>query len=276
VTITRIVSGNFSIIPVREGRPFMFGRKSTQRWFFESSVHVEAVSRLLYLIESKAGLALVHGADGAGRTLLLQQLRAELLSQQVYTLLLNVSGLDADGLLLQIAGGLNIVVEPSTVCRAELVQRIRDELLGRAQCRLQTTILLDDLHRSFSEVTPVVQFLSGINAQAEGMVNVVGSSISPRISGLQSGMLLSIPLGPLSVDESFQFVVAFLKDHANQVPSVDISAVRAVTELAGRLPAQLLRVCHLLTVVAETSPHLQIDAAVVRDIISEVSPRAVA
>lgn len=55
----------------------MFGQKKQTAWFFDSAVHLEAVSRLLYLIEVGEPFGVICGPDGSGRTRFLR-LREEI------------------------------------------------------------------------------------------------------------------------------------------------------------------------------------------------------
>lgn len=255
----------------------MFGRKSTPDWFFETSVHEEAISRLLYLIESRSAQALVNGPDGSGRSLCLSRFTEELCRQtDVRPLLVNASGLDRDALLETIASGLAIPVGNSGGRRSDLILRVQEDLIGRAHCGLRTVILIDDVHRSFTDVVPVVQFLAGISSRAWNMVSVVSASGTARIQGLSGLSSLSIPLTPLSEEESIHFVAAFLSDHEERAGRIHASAIPAVVQLSGRLPAQLLQICRLLLVVGETSPDLRIDDQIVQQVVREVTRRAVA
>jgi type II secretory pathway predicted ATPase ExeA len=253
----------------------MFGRKNSQPWFFESSVYIEAISRLLYLVENQASLALVHGADGSGRTQLLQHLQRELRRMQISSCLVNVSGLDSDSLLQNVAGSLAIPISPAAN-RTELLFRLRDELLGRSHCGVRTVLMLDDIHRAYSDQLPAIQYLAALNSLSAGQVTVVLTSNTSRISGLQSATTLQVALPMLSPEESVEFVADFLNCQASPDALLPPTAIRAIAELSGRLPAQLVQVCSLLSVVRETSPELPIDERVVRDIIREINPRAVA
>jgi hypothetical protein len=125
----------------------MFGHQTQSEWFFDSSVHLEAVSRLLYLVESHEPLGLVQGPDGSGRSRVLGRLREELSRTGIMTVPLPLSGMDEESALWQLAEGLCARLRPS-MRRHELLSLVRDELSGRGRCGVQTVILLDDFHRA--------------------------------------------------------------------------------------------------------------------------------
>lgn len=253
----------------------MFGRKSVQPWFFESSVHTESLNRMLYLVESNARFGLLYGQDGTGRSHLLRQLQDELQRQHIPAVWLNAAAMDSDALLQHVAESLAIRTRAGSR-RSELMLKIREEFLGRAHCRVQTVVLIDDLHRAAADVSPAVQFLSAVGSQAEGLVSVMASSNRPSFGSMSDSAALSICLTRLSVTESIEFILDLL--HLQGVPStqIDPTAIAAIAELCGGLPARLVRICDLLKIVQTTSPELHIDDRIVHQFVREVTPRAVA
>ncbi|MCA9073097.1 MAG: hypothetical protein KDA84_29445, partial [Planctomycetaceae bacterium] len=51
-----------------------FANRLNQSAFFPSSVHEEALARLLYCVEQSKALAVLHGPRGCGKSQLLQTL----------------------------------------------------------------------------------------------------------------------------------------------------------------------------------------------------------
>ena len=72
----------------------MFGQATQSTWFFDSAVHLEAVCRLLYLVDSHEPFGVVYGPDGSGRTRVLSKLREELQRSGTVVLSLNLGGMD--------------------------------------------------------------------------------------------------------------------------------------------------------------------------------------
>ena len=142
----------------------MFGHQTQSEWFFDSSVHLEAVSRLLYLVESHEPLGLVQGPDGSGRSRVLGRLREELSRTGIMTVPLPLSGMDEESALWQLAEGLCARLRPS-MRRHELLSLVRDELSGRGRCGVQTVILLDDFHRA-AEDEPFTRGATSVGAFA--------------------------------------------------------------------------------------------------------------
>ncbi len=253
----------------------MFGRRIPARCLFESTVLTEALNRALYLIEARATFGLVHGPDGSGRTVLLRRLQEILHQRQVCTVFLNAAVLDADSLLCHIAAALG-AQDPSSGRRGELLLKIRDELSGRGASGVRTVFLLDDLHRTASDISAVVQYCTSACDDLSGMVTVVAASRTAGNRQISDTPTLDIQLTGLSMEESRDFVAHQLERYRSGGTRPDWSAIHAVSELAGGIPARLVRLCELLQVVQEASPEIPIDQHVVREVARQLIPRAVA
>ncbi|MGV2338443.1 MAG UNVERIFIED_CONTAM: hypothetical protein LVR18_31900 [Planctomycetaceae bacterium] len=75
----------------------MFGQKTQPTWFFRSSGHVEAVSRLMYLVESREPVGVITGPDGSGRSRVLERTALELQRTGESVVLMNLGGMEDDG-----------------------------------------------------------------------------------------------------------------------------------------------------------------------------------
>ena len=89
----------------------MFGLKKQTAWFFDSSVHLEAVSRLLYLIESGEAFGVISGPDGSGRTRILTRLREEIERTGKLVVSLNVAGLDENAALSELTSACHHLLD---------------------------------------------------------------------------------------------------------------------------------------------------------------------
>jgi general secretion pathway protein A len=248
----------------------MFGQKTQPAWFFDSSVHLEAVSRLLYLVENHEPLGVVLGPDGSGRTRVLSRLREELMRNGTQTVNLNLSGMDEEAALWQLTECLALRTRPS-MRRFELMSLLRDELAGRARCDVQTVILLDDLHRAIGDLNVVLRVLNSLNAQCRGMLTVVAASAKALPAEFAECSLVPIRLTELDTAESSDFVRSLIGQQVQEPSSVDESAVRAISITSVGNAARMSRLCSLLRVVHEASPETRITEETVYSLLTEFS-----
>lgn len=258
----------------------MFGQKKQTAWFFDSSVHQEAVSRLLYLIEVGEPFGVICGPDGSGRTRVLTRLRQEVERMGKLVVSLNVSGLDEDAAIAELTSSVSSSARRN-MARHEFVSLLRDEMTGRMHCGVHTVILIDDLHRAQTELESFLRVMTALNAGScdsgnQGKLTVIVTSDRPLANGLSLESLLQIRLSPLDAVESSDFVRSLVRRQNIPETLLDDSAVRAIYDLSRGNTARMTRVCELVAVLHETSPETQITSEIISAVMSELSPRAVA
>ncbi|MEJ7592708.1 MAG: ATP-binding protein [Planctomycetaceae bacterium] len=258
----------------------MFGQKRQTAWFFDSTVHLEAVSRLLYLIEVGEPFGVVCGPDGSGRTRILTRLREEIERAGKLVAALNVSGLDENAAIAELTASLSSSARRG-MARHELISLLRDEMAGRIHCGVHTVILIDDLHRAQSDLEFFLRVMTALNAAAsnaggQGKLTVIVASDRPLSTGLSLESLLQIRLSPLDSVESSDFVRSLARRYNIPAACIDDNAVRSIYDLSRGNTARMSRVCELISVLHETSPEIQITSEMISAVVSELSPRAVA
>lgn len=258
----------------------MFGQKRKTAWFFDSSIHLEAVSRLLYLIEVGEPFGVICGPDGSGRTRILTRLREEIERTGKLVVALNVAGMDENSALAELTSSLSSSARRS-MARHELVSLLRDEMAGRMHCGMHTVILIDDLHRAQTDLESLLRVMTALNAGSRnaggaGRLTVIVASDRPVANGLSLESLLQIRLSPLDSTESSDFVRSLARRHDIPAACMDDNAVRAIYDLSRGNTARMSRVCELIAVLHESSPETPITSEMISVVVNELSPRAVA
>ncbi|MCA9035354.1 MAG: ATP-binding protein [Planctomycetaceae bacterium] len=253
----------------------MFGRKVETPEFLETPTHVEALNRLLYLVESGTTMALIQGQTGSGRTVVLAKLKQILTRQQFSCPMVNVAGMDAETLFWHIASVFSLPAASQQNKAATLIS-IRDEILGRAHCGLKTLLILDDLDHGFGDFQGAIRYLAAVAAQTEGMFSIVMAASTLPTGGLIDDAELRVELPRLSRAESAAFAMKMLGALTENGQSLTQNALEEITSLAQGLPARLTQLCNVLHVVHETTPDLAIDEHIVRELALEVGLRSAA
>ncbi len=246
----------------------MFGQKTQPEWFFDSSIHLEAVSRLLYLVENREPLGLIQGSDGSGRSKVLSRLREELSRTGAMSIAINLSGMDEESALWQVADSLGTRTRAS-MRRHEILALIRDELTGRARCGVQTVLLLDDYHRAVGDLSIFMRVLIAFSTQCQGMLCSVVASDRSLPGEFSSYSLVPIRLSELDSAESSDFVRTLIGQQSAQPSRIDESAVRAISATSIGNAAKMSRICALLRVVQEASPETRITEETIYSLLSE-------
>ncbi|MDG1896239.1 MAG: ATP-binding protein [Fuerstiella sp.] len=246
----------------------MFGQAIEKSWFFSSSVHTEAVSRLLFVAEQGEAFVFLQGEHGFGKSTLLKQVQAECSRYGHSTVLINLAALDQTAFLWHLCGGLSIVPRAEQ-SQTQLMTAVRDELVGRSLCNHQTVILLDDFTRTAEDVAPIIDFLSSINQQTDGAVSVIAAAESVTSPELQRLSALKVHLRRLTDADSHAFALEFLGFLAVPEDAVANDAVDAIIARSEGSAAHLTRLCRLVSVAVEATPDLVIDANVLTILTEE-------
>ncbi|MEO2013280.1 MAG: ATP-binding protein [Fuerstiella sp.] len=246
----------------------MFGQAIEKSWFFSSSVHTEAVSRLLYVAEQGEPFVFLQGDHGCGKSTLLKQVQAECTRYGHSTVLINLAALDQPAFLWHLCGGLSIVPRAEQ-SQTQLMSAIRDELVGRSLCSHRTVILLDDFTRAAEDVAPIIDFLSAINQQTDGAVSVIAAGEFVTSPELQRLSALKVHLRRLTDADTSAFALEYLQFLAVPLEAVTSDAVAAIVERPHGSAAQLKRLCQLISVAVEATPNLVIDAEVLTVLTEE-------
>ncbi len=246
----------------------MFGQTPGPSWNFESPAHTEALNRLLYVAEQGEPFVLLLGERGTGKSTLLQQVQSECSRFGHSAILVNAAALDDVSFLWHLCGGLSIAPR-SEQSRTELLAAIRDEVAGRALCQHRTVLILDDLHRAAEDLSPIIQYLSGINSQTDGAISVIAASEPSPAATFSNQSALRVELTPLSAAESRQFASELLRMKTTTAAHVGSDALDAIAEFGQGSPARLARLCEMVSVAVTTNPDLRITANVVEVLTEE-------
>ncbi|MCA9050580.1 MAG: ATP-binding protein, partial [Planctomycetaceae bacterium] len=188
----------------------MFGQTPGKSLYFDTSVHTEAVNRLMYVVENGEPFVLLQGADGSGRTTVLEQVQDECRRYGHSVVLLSAAGTDRSVLLWNLCNALS--VPPQTgQSTGQLMASIRDEVIGRSVCRHRTAVLIDDISRCADDLTGTIDFLTSLSHRAEGWLSVVGAGCEMDDSPLAKRSVLRVTLSSLETPEARRFVARYLK-----------------------------------------------------------------
>src|SRR5215471_19354066 len=99
------------------------------RFFFESTVHRQAMAYLVYGLHHAEGFIIITGDVGAGKTILVDNLLSTISEDSFVTAKIVTSQLGGDDLLHMVAAGFGIAKEG--LGKGALLQRINDFALAQ-------------------------------------------------------------------------------------------------------------------------------------------------
>ncbi len=130
------------------------------RYYFPSSHHQEALTRLLYGVQARKGAVMLTGEIGCGKTLMSRALLQQLPADTYDTALIAAPAFEATHLLREILYQLGV---DSVGTGVDLLHRLNDRLLENYKRGLDTVLIIDEAQairdeRMFEEIRLMLNF----------------------------------------------------------------------------------------------------------------------
>jgi len=191
-------------------RPFQLTPDA--RFFFESTVHRQAMAYLVYGLHRAEGFMIITGEVGAGKTILVDNLLSTIDQSNFITAKIVTTRLAGDDLLHLVAGGFGIAEEG--LARGSLLQRITDFVRAQQRNGRRVLLIVDEAQNLSFEALEELRMLSNIVVDKTTAVQsfllaqpqfraILGS---PRLEQLRQRVTAAYHLGPLNEAETRAYV----------------------------------------------------------------------
>ena len=182
------------------------------RFFFESTVHRQAMAYLVYGLHHAEGFIIITGEVGAGKTILVENLLSTIDRNSFVTTKLVTTHLAGDDLLHLVAGGFGVATEG--LSKGPLLQRISDFALAQHRNGKRVLLIVDEAQNLSFEALEELRMLSNIvfdrtmvmQSFLLGQPQFRATLGSPRLEQLRQRVTAAYHLGPLNEAESKAYV----------------------------------------------------------------------
>src|ERR1700745_3208681 len=130
------------------------------RFFFESTVHRQAMAYLVYGLHHAEGFIIITGEVGAGKTILVDNLLSTIDQSNFIIAKIVTTQLAGDDLLHLVAGGFGIAKEG--LAKGSLLQRINDFALAQHRNNKRVLLIVDEAQNLSFEALEELRMLSNI------------------------------------------------------------------------------------------------------------------
>ncbi len=249
-----------------------FDSSAAPRFYYPSETHQATLLKLRYAVENRRGAALMAGASGLGKTLLVQSLFDELPEEYSPLVHLKFPQMSPVQLLAFLADELTGEASMDTAIDYNL-RRIEDALAKNADSGAHALVVIDEAHLlPDAGALETVRLLLNFEP-AWTMLLVAQPGLLPaldRMPQLEERFGVKCLLRRFTVDESISYI-----NHrmiASGAPDIDAifepSALEMIHQLSEGIPRRINRLCDLSLLIgfAEEQPRItsnQVDAVAV-------------
>lgn len=226
---------------------------------FQSQTYQSALLKMLYVIEQGHGAGMMVGGVGCGKSYLISQLAAELPPQFGPLIHVVYPQMTGEELLCYLAVelGVNARLLEGTGGRVDKVlKQIELHLQQYAIGGQHPIIVIDEAHTiAEAEVLQSLQLIMNYqqHPQRKFSLLLVGERglLAPvqRLSQLDERISIRCMLGPLTKEETAQYVQHRLSVAGGQRTIFSDPALNAIFELSGGVPRRINRLCDLSLLV---------------------------
>ena len=182
------------------------------RFFYESTVHRQAMAYLVYGLHHAEGFIIITGEVGAGKTILVENLLSTIDRSNFVTAKIVTTQLAGDDLLHMVAAGFGIAKEG--LAKGPLLQRISEFVTAQHRNGKRVLLIVDEAQNLSFEALEELRMLSNIvigrtmalQSFLLGQPQFRATLGSPRLDQLRQRVTAAYHLGPLGESESRAYV----------------------------------------------------------------------
>ncbi|HEY6577997.1 MAG TPA: XrtA/PEP-CTERM system-associated ATPase [Rhizomicrobium sp.] len=247
------------------------------RFFFNSAGHTRAMAHLTYGLHQAEGFIVITGEVGTGKTTLVDLLLSQLDASAFATAKIVTSQLGGEDVLRMVAAAFGFYTPGME--KAAMLRRIEEFVLANMRARKRTLLICDEAQNlsvaALEELRMLSNFGKGATAPLQsfliGQPQFRAIMASPELEQLRQRVIASYHLGPLSAEETKEYVLHRLKTVGwDDDPVLSDDAFTAIFEQSDGVPRRINTLCSRILLWGYLEERHAIEGAAVTQVAEEL------
>ena len=252
-----------------------FSNVPTQNLFYRSPQHEEALSRILYVVEHRKGVAMLTGEVGCGKTTVAKALTDYLKSDKFSFHLLSNPALGPLDLIKAILLTLGIRSENGN--KPVLLNQLTERLIQNAREGVNTILAIDEAHVIQDEATlDELRMLLNLQANDEFLITLILLGQPPllkrirELQPLKERISVKFNLGPLDVQDTARYILHRLKSVGATRGVFTAESIKPLFAYSAGIPLRINNICDRCLLIGFMQGASVIDTNIVADAIEDL------
>ncbi len=259
-----------------QSRPFE--NCADAKFYYPSEVHQGALLKLRYAVENRRGAALLSGAAGVGKTLLINSLKRQLGETCSPFVHLVFPQMSVSELLNYLAAELGALANPTAVVPVdESVRRLQKFFEENTKRGCQAVVAIDEAQLLLeTEALETLRLLLNFEAQSQPPLTLILSGQPQLLPALERMPALEARLGvkcllrPLNLEETVSYVNHRMTAAGATREIFSGEALSTLHQLTGGNPRRINRLCDLALLIGYAEEQMRINAPQIEAVCNEL------
>lgn len=253
-----------------------FANVPTEKLFYRSHQHEEALSRLRYVIEHQRGVAMLTGEVGCGKTTVTKSLMKNLDAERYRFYLLPNPALEPLDLIRSILLQLGHTIQNGS--KPDLLNQLQGNLIRHAERGIRTVLAIDEAHVIVQQATlDEVRMLLNLQMDEQFLITLVllgQPLLLKRIDELQplkERISVKYNLTPLDSANTLKYIVFRLKCAGASRGLFTNESIESIYAYSRGIPLRINNLCDRCLLLGYMRRSQVVDSRIVDDAIDDLS-----
>ena len=252
-----------------------FENVPNRQLFFRSFQHEEALSRLMYAVENRKGVAMLTGEVGSGKTTIGRVLNDALPRERYQVRTITNPALSPLDLLRSIL--FQMGVRSDSESKFELLTRLHDRLAENDQRGMRTILIIDEAHLiEHRACLEEIRMLLNMQSEHQFLITLIILGQPPLLQNIETmhplkeRISIKYRLRPLDLKDSVRYILFRLKNAGAERGIFTRESIFPLYEYTRGVPLRINNLCDRCLLVGMMRRSAGIGTSIVNEAIQDL------